>query len=236
MRRRTCFLAATALTLGLSLAGSARADGPRTTTDWDRVLEGTMAWVASPFTPLAELDERARAKEASRAAAEKGTTVTVKPRAAARIEAVREAQLDSRTETRPAHWLELSPRISLVARDWGESHKIAGGSNLLLTDVMRVTRSSRVLMSRVHLGAGPLVPFVQVAVGQWRIDTNMLPALPGATEAASQVGFGFELAPMRGVRIACESSWTRFWREGRDREALPVTKVFGTLVAARAEF
>ena len=55
-------------------------------------------------------------------------------------------------------------------------------------------------------------------------------------EAASQVGFGFELAPMRGVRIACESSWTRFWREGRDREALPVTKVFGTLVAARAEF
>ncbi len=214
MRGPTRLLAASALALGLSASGAARADGPRTTVDWDRVLEGTMAWVASPFTPLDELDERARVKEAAKAAP---SHLPAKPRAASRMEVVREAQLDSRLEARPAHWLELSPRISLVARDWGEAHKIAGGSSLLLTDVMRLTRSSRVLMSRVHLGAGPLVPFVQVAVGQWRIDTNMLPALPGATEAASQVGFGFELAPMRGVRVACESSWTRFWREGRDR-------------------
>ena len=227
-RRLGC--AALAATLGFLAARDAHAEGTRTATDWDRLLEGTMAWVASPFTPIEELDRRAFERRARQRDAERPRPATVAPRA----EVARPTE--SRADARPAHWLDLSPRVSLVARDWGETHKIAGGSSLVLTDVMRLTRSSRVLMSRVHLGSGPLVPFVQVAVGQWRVDTNMVPTLPGATEAATQLGAGFELAPVRGVRLACEGSWTRFYREGRDRDALPITKVVSGLFAARADF
>ena len=90
-------------------------------------------------------------------------------------------------------WFGVAPRVSLVARDWGGAKRLAGGQ-LSLTDAMRLSRSSRMIMSRIRLGdeSMRIVPFAQVGLGQWRVDSELMPQMLKDTELAAQGGAGIE--------------------------------------------
>lgn len=131
-------------------------------------------------------------------------------------------------------WLGDSPQMSLVARDWGATQLIAG--RLTVTDQMRLSRSIRMVVTRVRLGDGRIMPFAQLGLGQWRIDTDLLPALPRDVELAAQAGGGFELALAPHARIAIEIDYTVLYRETHEPQMVTAPHVLGTFVAARAVF
>ncbi len=103
-------------------------------------------------------------------------------------------------------WVGAAPRLSLVARDWGESRRLLG--DLALTDELRTTRSSRMVISRVRLANGFASPFALLGVGEWRVDTTLLPALPHDRMLAAQAGLGFELTLAHHTVVAFEADWT----------------------------
>jgi hypothetical protein len=131
-------------------------------------------------------------------------------------------------------WLGTALRVSLVARDWGASQVLWG--HLSLTDQMRLTRSTRMVVSRVRFANGRIAPFGQLGLGQWRIDQSVLPTLPGDAHPAAQVGGGFEFELVPHATIAVEGDCTMLYRESREPEALAVAQVASALLAARASF
>lgn len=131
-------------------------------------------------------------------------------------------------------WLGTSLRVSLVARDWGASQILWG--NLSITDQMRLTRSTRMVVSRVRFANGRIAPFGQLGVGQWRIDQSILPTLPGDAQPAAQLGGGFEVEIAPHATLAVEGDCTMLYHEGRVPESLAVAQVVSALLAARATF
>jgi hypothetical protein len=131
-------------------------------------------------------------------------------------------------------WFGDSPQMSLVARDWGATQLIAG--RLTVTDQMRLSRSIRMVVSRVRLGDGRITPFAQLGLGQWRIDTDLLPALPRDVELAAQTGGGFELALARRARLAVEIDYTILYRETHEPQMVTAPHMLTTFLAARAVF
>lgn len=132
----------------------------------------------------------------------------------------------------------LAPRMSLVARDWGASQLLVG--NLTVTDQLRLTRSSRMVVSRVRLAEGRLVPFAQLGVGEWRVDRTLVPALPLNQQLAAQAGAGFEFAVAPSFAVAVEADWTLLWDDAIASQPQPQTiggpNLWGALLAARARF
>jgi hypothetical protein len=133
-------------------------------------------------------------------------------------------------------WVGLAPRMSLVARDWGGSQLLVG--NLTLTDQMRLTHSSRMVVTRVRLAEGRLVPFAQLGLGEWRVDRTLVPALPLNQQLAAQAGAGFELAVAPSVAIALEADWTLLWDDDVSSQPQTMARpyLWGSLLAARARF
>jgi hypothetical protein len=135
-------------------------------------------------------------------------------------------------------WIGTSPRLALVARDWGVSQVLWG--HLAVTDQLRLSRSSRMVVSRLRLTDGRLMPFVHVGVGQWRADTSIVPALSSDVELAGQAGGGFELEVAPRTVLALEVDYTALYREGRDAQTCSggqaLAGMWGTLLAARARF
>jgi hypothetical protein len=145
------------------------------------------------------------------------------------------------TETRdqaqggmPSSWFGTSPRLALVARDWGVSQVLWG--HLAVTDQFRLSRSSRMVVTRVRLADGRFTPFVHAGVGQWRADTSVVPSLSSDMELAGQVGGGFELEVAPRFVIALEADCTLLYREGHDDLNLSSGQLWSTLLAARARF
>jgi hypothetical protein len=140
----------------------------------------------------------------------------------------------------PAHggtappWIGTSPRLALVARDWGVSQVLWG--HLAVTDQFRLSRSSRMVVTRVRLADGRLTPFVHVGVGQWRADTSIVPSMPSDVELAGQLGGGFELEVAPRTVIALEADCTVLYREGHDDLTISSGQLWSTLLAARARF
>jgi len=130
----------------------------------------------------------------------------------------------------------FAPRMSLVARDWGSSQLLVG--NLTLTDQLRLTRSSRMVVSRVRLAEGRLVPFAQLGIGEWRVDRSLVPALPLNQQLAAQAGAGFELTVTPSVVIALEADWTLLWDDDITSQPQTIARpnLWGSLLAARAQF
>jgi len=137
-----------ALAVTLSVGSEARADeggiSTRMTVDWGD-------WVGKGMTWLAARSERGREGQQ-----------TWQPRAG-------ELGLSPiSTMAQPGElgsaWFGVAPRVSFVARDWGGAHSLAGGP-VAVTDSVRVTRSCRMVMSRIRLGEGRIVPFAQVGLG-----------------------------------------------------------------------
>jgi hypothetical protein len=131
-------------------------------------------------------------------------------------------------------WLNGVPHLSLVGRDWGEAHLLAG--RLATTDVFRLSRSSRMVVARIRFGDGIIVPFAQLGLGQWRVDTNVLPGWVCDTEVAGQVGGGFELRIAKAYAIAVESDYTMLYRDQREPQNIPFPRFWGTTAASRVRF
>jgi len=134
----------------------------------------------------------------------------------------------------PPPWLGMSPRLALVARDWGVSQVLWG--HLAVTDQFRLSRSSRMVVTRLRLADGLFTPFVHLGVGQWRADTSVVPSLPSDVELAGQLGGGFELEIAPHTVIALEADCTVLYREGHDAQAVSSGQLWATLLAERARF
>lgn len=133
-------------------------------------------------------------------------------------------------------WFGVAPRVSFVARDWGGSYRLSG-DRLSLVDAMRLSSSTRMVLTRVRFGdfgTTRIMPFAQLGFGQWRTDTNILPFSPHATEVAGQIGGGVEMNLGRNWQLACETSATLFIRD--EREAIAQTSLWSTTLATRLEW
>lgn len=131
-------------------------------------------------------------------------------------------------------WIGTSPRLALVARDWGVSQVLWG--HLAVTDQLRLSRSSRMVVARLRLADGRLSPFAHLGLGQWRVDTSVVPSLPTDVELAGQLGGGFELEVTRQVAVALEANCTMLYREGREAADVSTGPLWSSLLAARARF
>src|SRR5690606_36543739 len=87
-------------------------------------------------------------------------------------------------------WFGVAPRVTLVARDWASSTRLAG-DRLSVVDAIRLSASTRMVVGRARLSNARFAPFVQIGMGQWRVDRNYLPFTPSSIEVASQLGTGF---------------------------------------------
>jgi hypothetical protein len=131
-------------------------------------------------------------------------------------------------------WLSVVPSISVVARDWGRSELLVG--QLAVTDQFRLTRSTRMVLTRVRLADGRFAPFVHLGVGEWRVDRTLLPTLPQAQDLAGQVGAGFELAVARHATLALETAGTLLYLDDDASRSITSAALWSSTLAARALF
>src|SRR5579859_4757888 len=96
-------------------------------------------------------------------------------------------------------------RWSLVARDWEEARLLLG--RLAATDEVKRERSKRMVVLRWRVFDGPITPFAQLGLGQWRFDPDT-PAMPRKPVVAGQLGFGIEYVVASWVSIAFEADCT----------------------------
>jgi hypothetical protein len=130
--------------------------------------------------------------------------------------------------------LRLSPQLSVVARDWGGAQSLIGP--LALTDRLRLSRSSRMVIGRLCITHASVAPFAQAGLGQWRIDTDLLPVMPRDVELAGQVGGGFEFRLNPGTTVGVEADYTILYREQHEPQMISAPRQWGTYLAARALF
>ncbi len=134
------------------------------------------------------------------------------------------------------HWYDEKPgknplqpalRFSLVARDWKGAYSILGHS--VPTDQIRITRSSRMLVGRISVGDGPIVPFFHVGAGEWRYDPDMLPSsTPRDQEFAMQFSGGMELRLSKEAAFALETDYVLLCRERREPQNVPTPHIIGS--------
>jgi hypothetical protein len=140
----------------------------------------------------------------------------------------------------PIHDLEprlarALPRLSLLARDWGGTEALVG--HLSLSDQARMSRSSRMIITRVRLfDQGAFAPFAHFGVGQFRIDAERVPGLPRDIEAAGQVGGGLEWTATRKVGLALEADYTVMYRPQHEPQMICAPQVAALQLAARGVF
>lgn len=141
------------------------------------------------------------------------------------------AEDDPSPQNMGSAWFGVAPRVTLVARDWASSTRIAG-DRLSLVDAMRLSASTRMVVGRARLSGARFTPFIQIGLGQWRVDRRYLPLTPSMIDVASQLGGGVEVRLSRGCQLAAEASATTLIRDGQN-DAVPQTILWGTMVAAR---
>ena len=216
---RTRFTFAAALIASMLASSVAMADSDPKGVEWSRVL--------------AELDTVAR----------KGADVLDQPRcspAGCITETNATAARPERTEKPSVQntdndWLGFAPKLSLVARDWGASFKVAG-DRLALVDAMRLTRSTRMVLTRISTSDSRIAPFAQVGLGQWRTDPYLMPLTPRYEEIAAQAAAGVEVRIIGTWQLALESTVTMLYREQRQEGDYPATHSWSTSFASRVDF
>lgn len=137
-------------------------------------------------------------------------------------------------DTTNDHLVTFHPTVSLVARDWGSSFRVAG-ERLALVDALRLTTSTRMVLTRFRMSDSRISPFAQVGVGQWRTDPYLLPLTPGYMELAAQAAAGIDLRLTGKWQIAVESTMTTMYREHSDK-SMPTPHVWSTMLASRVDF
>lgn len=135
-------------------------------------------------------------------------------------------------------WMGVAPRVAFVARDWATAYRLAG-DRLSLVDALRLSESTRMVVTRVRFGDlrfDRVTPFAQIGVGQWRTDTNLMPFTPRSTEIAGQAGGGIEIQISRWWQMAAESTVTAIVRDSREANSIPQTRLWSVMLASRIEF
>jgi hypothetical protein len=133
-------------------------------------------------------------------------TLTVAP-----VEAWRTELADRATFGRPGSdqpLLEAQPglgRYSVVARDFDGPRLVMG--RLSATDQVRRGRSRRMMLLRGRLSDGPVTPFVQLGLGQYRVAPDVL-GPPHPLLLAGQAGAGIELSFTSWASLALEGDCT----------------------------
>jgi len=130
--------------------------------------------------------------------------------------------------------LRMTPQLSLVARDWGGAQPLFG--RLALTDQLRLSRSSRMMISRLRMTDGTITPFAQAGMGQWRVDTELMPVMPTDVEVAAQFGGGFDFQVDRGAELGVEADYTILYREQHEPQMISGPHLWATYFAARVPF
>jgi hypothetical protein len=136
--------------------------------------------------------------------------------------------------TTVANDLRWAPHLSLVARDWCGAQLLVG--RLSLTDQIRLSRSVRMVVSRVRLVDGRVAPFAQVGLGQWRVDNDLMPGFKNDTELAGQIGGGFEWKLAWRSVLAIEVDYTVLYRETRAPQPVYNPYLLGAFLATRTVF
>lgn len=196
-----------------TLATSAHAE-PNVGIDWDKLLVSIDHYARTG----SETPERANAASSGRVAL---------------LQSERFGQ--PLTQNSGNAWFGVAPSVSFVARDWGQSYRLSG-DRLSLVDAMRLSASTRMVLTRVRLSNTRVTPFAQLGLGQWRTDTNILPFTPRSIEIAAQIGGGVEAQISRNWQIACEAGGTLLIRDEREPDAIPATKMWSTMLASRIVF
>jgi hypothetical protein len=123
-----------------------------------------------------------------------------------------------------------------VARDWNEAYKVAGdGDRLALVDALRLTTSTRMVLTRVRLNDSRISPFAQVGLGHWRTDPYLLPLTARYTEIAAQAAGGVEVRLIGTWQIALETTMTMLYRENHDPN-MPAAQNWSSTFASRVDF
>jgi len=130
--------------------------------------------------------------------------------------------------------LGTDPRMALILRDWEGGHRLAGGY-MSVTDAIRMSRSTRMLVGRIALTSGLVMPFIQLGAGQWRVDKDMQPFLPKDSELAALAGGGFEIGIARKLAFALETDFTLLYRETREATNIDTAHIFSAFAAVRLE-
>jgi hypothetical protein len=92
------------------------------------------------------------------------------------------------------------------------------------------------VVTRLSLCDGIVQPFVQVGLGQWRLDTDLMPVMPHDTELAVQMGGGFDVAIARGWDFAVEADYTILYREHFEPQQVTSPRLWGAFLASRATY
>ncbi len=136
-------------------------------------------------------------------------------------------------------WFGVAPKVSLVARDWGGAKALVGG-DIALTDALRTSHSYRMALTRFRLGSGRFVPFAQVGLGEYRIDTDVIPNHVADTELAALAGGGVEVHVYRqryfGLDFAAETNFTEIVRDAREPGNISTPRMWNSLIAMRMAF
>jgi hypothetical protein len=133
-----------------------------------------------------------------------------------------------------SRWIGISPHLSVVARDWSGAQLLLG--HLMLTDELRLSRSCRMILSRLLIVDGRVAPFVQAGFGQWRVDTDLMPIIRADVEIAAQFGGGFEIPLYGSAAIAIETDYTVLYREQHAPQMISDPHPWVTFLAARTPF
>lgn len=137
-------------------------------------------------------------------------------------------------EDTASQWFGFKPRVSLVARDWGSSFRVAG-DRLALIDALRLTTSTRMVLTRVRMTDARVAPFLQVGLGQWRTDPYLLPLTPRYEEIAAQAAVGVEIRIRGTWMVGLEQTVTVLHRERGDSN-LPSAHMWSSTFASRVSF
>lgn len=124
-------------------------------------------------------------------------------------------------------------RFALVGRDWSGARSLGGG---VLTDELRPSRSNRMVVGRLRLTGGIFQPYVQLGLGHWRMDNQLMPGRPLLKETAAQLAAGVEVRLSARAAIGVEWAYTTFYRETAADHALPVPFLTGALAASKIVF
>jgi hypothetical protein len=130
--------------------------------------------------------------------------------------------------------MERAAHLSLVARDWDAAQLLVGHLSPL-DEVLR-ERSKRMLLVRRRLvDGGALVPYLQLGLGQWRVDPDT-PAIPHDVVLAAEFGGGAELHLSSLASVAAEAECTVVNPFRGDALWIRNSQIWGSFLAARVKF
>jgi hypothetical protein len=135
----------------------------------------------------------------------------------------------------PPHGIKPALHATLVARDWKGGMSLAG-VGMLPTDHVRLARSMRMLVARLTVGDGRLVPFFHFGAGEWRYDPDLLPYMPRNQEYAAQFSAGMRLRLAERAVLAWEADYTVLCRERREPQNLPTPRVLSSFAVLQLGF